>query len=455
MAGLKDHIAEAIEEYRQMSVGPWRDRPEERGRIPSWESRDDGRGVVFSWRLERAVGKVAEITRANRKDLARAHTRAEWLKVVRRAIALALLEFEPEGDLDAAIDLIRCRIRGAIDAFVEAWPPLEHAFPCTLLNEPSRDYPDFGIARFETREAWLQRKRLNREISAVSARRISKIWSGTRVGRRKRSEDAIVEAEILRAIGQLPYVCSVWTTSLAPRATEEKAALAARLALLGVALVFSMPAGALDGLNLAYDGPSYHRRTLVTAHARIYGGTRLIKNPHGPWADATAWSIAIADYSDVFHGMGELIAHSASSAAISPRTEIMRTLLHAALFYHEACREPLDVMAVMKFAASLDALSGGGGGQDILKLCLVRCGWLPEQTIQITGAPPLSRVIDRVYSDGRSKTLHGNNPSVDHDWSDVRAWAEYVGRNLLIACLGWAARNPNAREPSGMRASTS
>lgn len=450
MAGLKDHIAEAIDEFRQMQVAPWRDRPEERGRVPGWESSDDGRGVVFSWRLEKAIGRVAEITRTNRKDLAPAHTRAEWRKVVRRAMALGLLDVDLNGDLGPAIDFIRSRVRDAIDAFVAAWPPLEHAFPCTLLNEQGRDYPDFGIARFETREAWLQRKRLDGAVSAVAARRISSIWSGHRVRRRKRSEDASVEAEILSAIGRLPYVCSVWTSGRAPKAAEEKAAQAARLALLAVALVFSMPAGALDGLNLAYDGLPYHRKTLITAHGRMHGGTRLIKNPHGPWADAAAWSNAIPNYADVFTSIGGLLGYIVSPAATSPRAEVLRTLLHAMLFYHEACREPFDLMAVMKFAASLDALAGGGGDQAILKLCLVRCEWSADQTIPIDGAPHLGLVADRIYSHGRSRTLHGNNPSVDHDWSDVRAWAEYVGRNVLIACLCWAARHPDEEDPAAM-----
>ena len=61
--------------------------------------------------------------------------------------------------------------------------------------------------------------------------------------------------------------------------------------------------------------------------------------------------------------------------------------------------------------------------------------------------PSFSSVIDELYSQGRSRLIHGNSDRIGHDWQDQRGLAESLARITLILCLHWAADHPNLDDP--------
>ncbi len=407
--------------------------------IPGWISAD-GRGYTLSAPMEAAIERVADRLRANRQDLAASDTQKEWRSVIRSAFAPALNAIDLDANETTSAEAILASVRGAADRHVAARGVMEFALPCTLFSEPSRQIPAFGAVKFCTREGWLAEKHLAGVISTTMRRRIERAWSGAAPRKRSRSEEVAMEWRILASFQMYPYVCVVETRDLAIGAAEQKAVMAARLALLAIALAYSFPARALAGLNLGYDGAAYHRQTLVIAGSHIFGGTSLSKHPHGPWADAEEWASRLSELAPIYQSVGEVLAYSLSATEEIPRAALMRMLLHAMLFYHEGCREELDLLAVVKFGAALDALAQGKGENKILALCMRRLAWKADDRLPI-GEDRLKTVIDRIYRIGRSRTLHGNNPGLRYDWADTRLLAEWIGRNLLLACLRWAAEN--------------
>jgi hypothetical protein len=59
----------------------------------------------------------------------------------------------------------------------------------------------------------------------------------------------------------------------------------------------------------------------------------------------------------------------------------------------------------------------------------------------------MKQVVDQIYSEGRSRTIHGTNEKLGYDWSNTRALAEYFTRYALMNCIDRAANNPTVDDP--------
>ena len=167
---------------------------------------------------------------------------------------------------------------------------MEYAFGCTLFSNTDVAAFEIGPARLETRPVWLARKASEGAVSRVTRRRVERAWQGQRLPKRKLSYDRIRETDILDAIGTCPYVCSVSTVGLAPEAGKEKALMAARLALTGVALLWETPSKALEGFNLLYDRNVRRQKVLSFAPGKvILAGSQLSHRPNGPHLKPVEW----------------------------------------------------------------------------------------------------------------------------------------------------------------------
>lgn len=383
-------------------------------------------------------------------QLARSHTDREWNCLVRRTFGPAL----------AAIDLDDDRVQSAravltsIRAKLAGYSPVqdcEHVFGCTLFGSFDVAAFQIGPVRFEPREVWLARKVGDRDISRVIARRIRRSWSGEKLRKRKQSLAAMQEREVRDAVGECPYVCSVRTQGLASEAGGLKAQVAAHLAMAAVALRWNTPSRALAGFNLLTDPGARRQRSLVFIPGKVtLAGVNLMGRPHGPTIAAADWSAEFEAHKDGFAVIGEAISYFLSASGASTRPRLMNTLAQALLWFHEACREEVDLMSVVKFSASLDALANGGKAGGIRRLINARLGLQDGQTIRRDG-PTLKTAIDEVYSEGRSRTIHGTNDRFGHDWSSTRRLAEQFARLCLIAAIDWTVKNPVIDDPAALQ----
>ena len=144
--------------------------------------------------------------------------------------------------------------------------------------------------------------------------------------------------------------------------------------------------------------------------------------------------------------VGEILDYLLSATGNVPRPKLMNALGQALLWFHEGCRETVNLMAIVKFSASMDALASGGRAAGIRRLITARLGIKDEPPIRPDG-PTLKQAIDKIYSDGRSRTIHGTNEEFGHDWTEIRGLAEQFARFCLITCMDWAAKNPTLDNP--------
>ncbi len=177
------------------------------------------------------------------------------------------------------------------------------------------------------------------------------------------------------------------------------------------------------------------------------GGLQLVGIPHGP-SMPEDWDTLVAKERSFFDVAGKMIA--CWTDANTQASDLLRNMAAALWFMWDGCRDENDLMAIVKFTGALESLSQGAGGKSggIIRLATARFGFKPDD--KIVGEKTLKQVVELIYSDGRSRTLHGSNPFLHHDWSDVRSLAENFTHHCLVACMDWFEQNPTATDPKGL-----
>ncbi|ESY94847.1 hypothetical protein [Mesorhizobium sp. LNHC209A00] len=408
--------------------------------LPSFVSNGHGGSLMLSRAMETSIARISSVLKQNNPVLSRSHTDNEWNQVLRTALGPLLTKIDIAGDPDASADEILVSVRGAL-AQANRGGVHDHAFGCTLFKDSGIAPFSLGPVRFEPRLDWIARKTEEGDISSVTTRRVIKTWAGHKARQRKRVADRHRESGVLEAIGSCPYVCSVITDGLAHGAGALKAQTAARLALICVALWWPTPSRALDGFNLLIDRAVRQQRSLTFAPGRIVLiGGRLQGRPHGPQISPADWAGILQNNSDAFRTVAEVLEFYLSPTGTVGRPKLMNALAQALLWFHEGCREQVDLIAIVKFAACLDALASGRESAGILRLIKARLGPEPNDPIRTNGQTT-KQGVEEIYGKGRSRTIHGTNENFGDDWISTRRFSEEIARHCLISCLGWAATN--------------
>ena len=118
-------------------------------------------------------------------------------------------------------------------------------------------------------------------------------------------------------------------------------------------------------------------------------------------------------------------------------------------WFHEACRERSDLLAIAKFASSMDALAGGDRARGINKLITNLLGVRSKKPWLTDGRSPHD-IVKEIYEVLRNNIIHGSIKHFDRDWSASRGRSEFVARRCLVACLEWMERNPGATKSKEM-----
>jgi len=448
MATLAEQIRMIIEELTRLQTvpAPYRDKDDDFP-LPRMIGAGNENSIIVSRKIDDTIITVADQLMTADSSLPPKVTRAEWRGLVREAFGPALAMIDLDVDPTKNADTVLTEIKTELSKHVSGYGVCEFAFGCTLFGNAAIKPFSIGPVRFEPRSNWLARKSCDGAVSATTRRRVEQAWSGKRPRKRKPSADRIREAGILDAVGSCPFVCSVTTTGLAAEAGREKALTAARLAIAAIALLWATPSRALEGMNLLFDRRVHRQKALSFIPGKIVlAGSRLSHMPHGPWLKSGEWEIEFAKHEDHFRVVGEVLDYVIDATGIAARPKMMNALAQALLWFHEGCREIVTLMAIVKYSAALDALACGGKSGGIRRVINARLGIQDSKPIRPNG-PTLRQAVDEIYNDGRSRTIHGTNVKLSHDWSGTKGLAEQFARLCLLRCIDWAAQNPSSDDP--------
>jgi hypothetical protein len=450
-----EFVKEVIKELIRLNTLPLREqfKGDDVFPLPRMIDAGNGKSLIVSEKMDADIAQFANFLMDAEPSIKPKINRPEWGDVVRSAFGPILASIDLEDELETNVATVLDQVKSAVYQYVSGQSSREHVFGCTLFTGDTYEPFSFGPVRFEPRDKWLERKYMEGLISPVSLRRVKRIWQGDKLRKRKAPSDKNAESSILRTIGKSPFVCSVTTQRLAPEASLEKALIAARFATTLIALTWQMPSQALARMNLNYDRIPHHRHTLIFLPNRP---ARFTMNwsyiPSGPHILKSHWDGILRDWAKVFSVAADLLVYVTSPDSDVKRPNMMSTLFHAFMWFHEGCRASLTHQAIVCFAASLDALACGKKAKGIEELIRARLKLGCNDPIRPNG-PTVRKTVQRIYGDGRSRSIHGNNAEVNSDWSDIKAVAEQLARWCLLLCMDWAANNPICDDPSQFRLS--
>jgi hypothetical protein len=419
--------------------------------MPGFVSAGEKRSLYFSPNGEKIVRRLSTVLKANDPTVSRSHTDAEWHHMVRSSLGPAFASVE---DNNIAEPLQPEAILGLVLKAI-AWRPglSEVSFGAQLPNAPNLDTLLLGPVRFERREQWLASRAMAGQVSSVTERRILRAWNDRPNGKRRPSVHSYSERDILDAVGGFHYVCTVTSAGLAADAARARSLTAARLGLTAISLAWESPSSCLRGIVLKPDQSGKSPALLrLKQDQPSFADRWRVDLPFGPRVEAAKWAELALDYRDVWQACGSIFEYYLSADTQPSKPTVTTALLHGLLWFFEGCRQELDHIAVVNFSACLDALANGKDKRGIERLITRRLGYSRDAPIFV-GGPSMRSLIDDIYSDGRSKTIHGTGLNLRSDWTGTRDRSEKLARLALVACLSWAAQNRTDQSPETMQTS--
>lgn len=457
MTSKSELIAEILRELRKAQTAKWKGPPAGRVKKISFPPAlwlGDGRSLAATEALLNAVTAYTRICWNNGPHLKPRFKIDELNKLAAQSFGLALAEIDLDlGDAQLQ-PIVSERVEELLTEQIDRHNrPIDLMLGCHLV-EGDEPYPlKIGPVVFEARESWRQRMLAAGKLSPTTARRLHARWSGKTVRKRTRSVDSLAEESILDSIGECPVVCIVATDGLSGKYLEEKGLLTARLAMTAISLIWYQPSEGLRWMKLLYDRRRSHRYTVLFGRGTNVGAnSERTELPVGRYSEPELLE-NLHSYCWLFDQVGEALNGYVQPNQPMARPKVMNALFLSLWWYHEACREPLDQIATTKFAASMDALTGGKKASGIIELIGAQLGPKPDDPLMKDGRTTKA-VIAQIYDAGRSRLIHGSSADYAHDWTQVRGSAETIGRWLLISCCDYFSQNPQVKDLNGQLGQT-
>lgn len=421
--------------------------------LPSWISAGDGKSLIINRAIGQLIADLAGHLHAAKPLLMNAISGSDWSSLVRNVIGPILGAIDLDDPIGASADEALARLNEELNRTDWNFDKRTFLFGCSLVDHHAIPSFTVGPITIRRRNTWLDHALDQGRITQVTHRRLTARWSGKKLRPRKLSLENSNERDIIDSVGEAPFVCSVETDGLFGDFAKEKALLAARLTLLGVALMWASPRKALQEINLVYDGPPYLQRyTFYQKRPEMLGGSRWVNSLHGISLFGDAWEPLIAMRSDWWTILAETIRFLLGDPNQVERPKLMNSFAHALIWFHEACREPIPMIAITKFMSCLDSLACGRRASGIIALVSARMGVNHDTPIRKDG-PSFKITINDLYSQGRSRLLHGNSDRLGRDWENPRGLTEALARICLTQCFHWAAEHATCDDPKQMAVS--
>ena len=146
----------------------------------------------------------------------------------------------------------------------------------------------------------------------------------------------------------------------------------------------------------------------------------------------------------LFDLAGQMIACWTSYTEYSQASELLRGLTQALYFFWSGCNDDERLMSIVKFTASLESLSQQQNSNAILNLLKSRFNINEDDSIM--SDKTLGQMVKLIYNRARSRTLHGTNDELLHDWSILKAQAETITQDCILSSMYFLTENPTETE---------
>ena len=434
LAPYKSLLAELIRIQGAPASEIRRDPPELPGLIAAGERGS----ILVNQAIEVEISAIADDLQNRFQSSRRTHSRKEWRSRVRRAFGPALAGLDLSSPLEEIARQLRDAVVAAVyDQFADG-RLIRKSMGCALFETPITKAFEIGPVLFEPRVIWLIRLRDQKSISQPTYRRLARRLGGKRLRARKQSMDFHHEKSLIQLMDSGPIVATVTTEGLAPATAERRAIMAVRLAQAAIALLWRTPSQALAGFRISTDAGPRRVHTMTDAPGERWAGSwRWIGSPFGPVLSPDEWNKLFEDNADYLAALGRSIKCFTSEPSFIASDELTNSIAQSLSFFWEGVRDENDLMAIIKFNASLEALSP----HKVEDLLMASSGRAADE--RLLGDRTVRQLVKEISKRARSRTLHGTNQDILDDWSHTRTRAEVLARH----CLLYAVHQTSTRQP--------
>jgi hypothetical protein len=432
MDSINDHYNSIVAELvRLASPDPeFKCRPSFPGLIAAGEFGS----ILTSDKMETAIAGVATWLFNKEPENRSRYTKKEWNALVRKAFGPAIAATDLNTQ-DSA-ELLRTLVETALNENPATVDSQFITIGCTLFYTPITEPLCIGPVTFAPKMQWLTSFGTIAQIDEKHRLELEKACTGEIIS----SSDDDLKRSISDVLRDSQLACTVETKGLAPDLAENRAIIAARLAQTAIALLWRLPSSVLGGFHLSVQPGCREIQTISFRSGEVAAGRwRLVGMPTGPSLTPDAINTLFSEANDLLDLAGKMISTWTSVDAYQNASASLKNLAQSIFFFWEGCNDSDHLMSIVKFTAALEALVKGEK-HGIKCLIKARLNLLENDTL--IGNQTVKKFVDRIYSDGRSCTLHGTNKDLLHDWSIARTGAESLTRHCLVACMKAYLDNP-------------
>jgi hypothetical protein len=411
----------------------------------------EGRIILVSQKILDDVARYADTLTGNSAALAHAYTNKDLRTLVRRAFGYGLTGIDLDDPLDANVETLFAAVESWLATSIsEARLEQTFTFGSWVFSGGQAVALEIGPVSIEDRNTWLHHAGERGRVSRTTSARLARNWAGQPLRRRKPSLDQDAERAIIASLGDCPVVTSVTTSDLAGGAAEEKALRAARLAHTAVALLWETPSSVLGRMGLLFDGGMIKRHYVVLANDANYGSSSSISRMSGGASMPDNWQDVWSESNWFIKPIGDALTLHLKPPSTVNQPRMLTALLLSLWWFHAACEEKSPLFAIVKFAASMDALANGKRRIGITNLIDSRRGVKAGTPLFVNGRTTYD-VIGEIYDTARSRAIHGTLEGVGHDWTETRTRAEMMARLCLRFTCGWMTDHPGRDDLDALR----
>lgn len=395
--------------------------------------------ILVNKRIDQLIHDLGRETYNGELKIDHIATLQEWRHTIRSFIGDELTSDIDFTNEEVAAETVNKNLQDYKEKVVLASNKTEWAFPATIFCNVTLEPFRVGPVLIEMREDWLTRKFKEGAVSKTTKRRLENKWSNGKVNRpRNATNDSVFEGEIDRAAKDHKFMITVELECLFPDAAQKRAETLANLTLVAIACLWKNPSDALKFFYLADDGSNWSINRLKIDGSYIFSRNERLRFP-GKHINEDDLCAVFSDNKEYWQGITHIFDFLATSRPETAKKALYDSLSQAIIFFQRACIETSDLMIVMNFAMTLDALAQGRKSKGIVEMIQGLTGWRCDQVITRSGQT-IKDIVNRIYSDARSRTVHGTSERYHLDWQELREIATYITRLCLTQAIGRAGK---------------
>ena len=435
MSKIQKTIQSIIEEIDSVNNDPMKPMVD----LPSMISTDSGKPLFLNQSIDKKIIEVADHYLDQQNEMKTRYTINEWRSEIRRKVGRCYEATDSNESIEQRGYIFKREIESAKNESISRQNTFLLSFGCSLFLKPLESGFTIGPVTFSTLNYWLDYALENGLIEEAEHKHFMNVLLGSESTIDKEAREQLKNLMVFDVIRDAHMMCTVKTEGLAYELARKRSLIAARLAQTSIALLWRRPSRILENMCVAGEHSKFMRHMFIsTPNASL--------TPRSEWVGAS--SIICEDITKIesydeqlFDLFGQMITCWTSNTQYSQASELLRGLSQALYFFWSGCNDD-ELMSIVKFSASLEALSPKQKSSAVLGLLKSRLNLNEDEFV--TKNETLKQIVDLVYSKARSRTLHGTNAKLLHDWSIVQAYAEELTRDCILSSMKFLVKNPTA-----------